>query len=741
MINNRQSFLLLLFLCTLLVVPAARTPVEAAVQAPSQTTGDKTLLIIQFSGPPRDTWIEAVQATGTEVVQYAGNDGYLVWAGGTEREQLDQLASESDFLRAVVPLSRSQKMDRQLRQAPPTNDAGEEILVTIQMLRHDGRLQTEKRLDALVVKKLSSWEPVLNYQNLQAVVPKSAIDEITQLPDVVWIGEYQAPELLDERQGQIVAGNLDISQKIPSGPGYLNWLVGHGFSDDPEKYPIIDFTDDGIGNGIATDAAGDTTFRVAGDPDQASRLVYLNNCTTAFDASGPNGHGHINASIAGGYDARAGQPYQDTFDYQRGLGINPFGRLAGTRVFNGSLFEVGGCGSSYQSIVRQSYQSGARIINNSWGCTSGDCTTYYTQAAQIYDAAVRDADELTPGNQEILIVFSAGNEGRPQTIGAPANAKNVLTVGASENVQPSWTDNCGVGPSEADNLQDIWIRSSRGPAPGGRVKPDLVAPGTHVTGTASTALFYNGSNICNNYYPPYQQLFTASSGTSHSAPAVSAFASLAHYWLAEKAGIENPSPALLKAYLVANSRYLSGNGAGNDLPSFSQGYGLANLEHAFDERPRIIFDQEDVPLLDESGQSWSMTAQAADSSLPVRIVMAFTDAPGNVINDLEDPYFPRVNDLDLVVKTAGEIYLGNEMAGQWSQPGGEADPVNTIEAVFLPPGEAGALEIQVTGTLIAGDGVPGEGDITDQDFVLVCDNCKTAGPGNQYQLFFPVLIP
>jgi len=726
----------------LLVVLVARTPVGAANQPESQTTDGQALLLIQFKGNARDAWLEAVQATGAKVIQYAGNNKYLVWAGGTARTQLDRLAAESDFLGVVVPLSRSQKTDQAVTQALARESApDEEILVTIQMLRHDGRFQTEKRLDALAIEKLSSWEPVLEYQNLRAVVSKSAIDEIAQLPDVVWIGEYHAPELLDERQGQIMAGNLAVSQWVPSGPGYMNWLVDQGFSDDPEEYPIIDFTDDGIGNGIAADAAGDTTFRVGGDPDQASRLVYLNNCTTAFDASGPNGHGHINASIAGSYDNRTGQPYQDSFDYQRGLGINPFGRLAGTRVFNGSIFEDSGCGSSYQSLVRQSYQSGARIINNSWGCTSSDCTTYYTEAAQVYDAAVRDADELTPGNQEILIVFSAGNEGRPQTIGAPANAKNVLTAGASENVQPGWTDNCGIGPGEADNLQDIWIRSSRGPAPGGRVKPDLLAPGTHVTGTASTSPIYNGSNICNTYYPPLQQLFTASSGTSHSAPAVSAFASLAYYWLGEKAGIENPSPALLKAYLVANTRYLNGNGAGGDLPSFNQGYGLANLEHAFDDRPRIIFDQEDVPLLDESGQSWSLTAQAADSSLPVRIVLAFTDAPGNLIGDEEDPNFPRVNDLDLVVKTIGETYLGNQMAGQWSEEGGESDPVNTVEAVFLPAGRAGELDIQVTGTLIVGDGVPGDGDITDQDFVLVCDNCKTVEPENQYQIFLPVLVP
>jgi hypothetical protein len=76
------------------------------------------------------------------------------------------------------------------------------------------------------------------------------------------------------------------------------------------------------------------------------------------------------------------------------------------------------------------------------------------------------------------------------------------------------------------------------------------------------------------------------------------------------------------------------------------------------------------------------------------------------------------------------------MDGPWSQTGGKADPVNTVEAIFLPAGKAIAIEIQVMGTLIAGDGVPGVGDSTDQDFVLICDNCQ-----HQHQVYFPVLKP
>ncbi len=164
---------------------------------------------------------------------------------------------------------------------------------------------------------------------------------------------------------------------------------------------------------------------------------------------------------------------------------------------------------------------------------------------------MRDADSSTSGNQELLILFSAGNAGIQGTVGSPANGKNVIAVGASENVRPTWSDGCGLGPSDANNLQDIAIYSSRGPAPGGRVKPDLVAPGTHIAGTASTSPFYNGSGICDRYHPEAQQIFAASSGTSHSVPSVAGLASLASFRLVENYGIENPSPALLKAYLVA----------------------------------------------------------------------------------------------------------------------------------------------------------------------------------------------
>ena len=67
-----------------------------------------------------------------------------------------------------------------------------------------------------------------------------------------------------------------------------------------------------------------------------------------------------------------------------------------------------------------------------------------------------------------------------------------------------------------------------------------------------------------------------------------------------------------------------------------------------------------------------------------------------------------------------------------------ADAANNYEAIFLPAGTSGALEIRVVGFNIAGDGVPNSGDGTDQDFAVACYNCAqepgfalTASPGRQ----------
>src|SRR5262249_42409430 len=122
----------------------------------------------------------------------------------------------------------------------------------------------------------------------------------------------------------------------------------------------------------------------------------------------------------------------------------------------------------------------------------------YGSDSQEYDGLVRDAQPAgapfsATGNQEMVIVFAAGNAGpNAGSVGSPATAKNVISVGAAENVRslapanggndPLGNDGCSIPDAAANSGNDITSFSSRGPCTDGRIKPDLVAPGTHITG-------------------------------------------------------------------------------------------------------------------------------------------------------------------------------------------------------------------------------------------------------------------
>ena len=696
---------------TQLAAPASSASTEAA-----RDTED-TLHLVQFVGPIKEEWLREVESTGAKLVQYIATNGYLLWVNGTSRNLLDRMAAEEDIVQFSQSFPSSLKIGPNLTERLSTStNPDETIRVVIQMITHKRQEDSEQAIQQMATSQHANWAPVLAFQNADFTIRLSDMEAISSLPDVYWIEERVERELLDEVQGQILAGNFNGDQSGPAGPGYLAWLSGYGFSTNPADYPVVDVTDDGIGNGTVN--SGDFTLHELGDITNPTRLSYVANCTGAADGGGPDGHGHINVSIAGGYDTTAGFPFRDPLGFQRGLGINPFGRFAGTRVF-GPSFDLSNCGGTDAGLIQSIQDNGAQISSNSWGCSG--CSGTYDDSSQAFDVGTRDADLTEAGNQQMIFVFSAGNSG-PTTasIGTPGNGKNMITVGASENPRPSdedgdWTDGCNVGPSGADNAMDVADFSSRGPSPGSRVKPELIAPGTHIQGTASTNSSYNGSGVCDQYRPSGQTTFAASSGTSHSTPAVAGVTSLAYNWLENTYGITAPSAAVLKAYLIAHPTYLTGVGANDTLPSNSQGYGMPNMSAMFDDTAKFLLDQS--VIFDNSGETWTWEGAAADPSVPVRIVLAYTDAPGAIGTS------PQVNDLNLAADVDGTVYLGNVFSGQWSMSGGAPDPFNNYEAIFLPSGTNGAISITVTGFNIAGDGVPNSGDGTDQDFALTCYNC------------------
>ena len=177
---------------------------------------------------------------------------------------------------------------------------------------------------------------------------------------------------------------------------------------------------------------------------------------------------------------------------------------------------------------------------------------------------------------------------------------------------------------------------------------------------------------------------------------------------------------MMKAWMVAHPTWLTGVSANDTLPSNAQGFGMPNLQAMFGDTPTWLLDQSE--LLGDSGQTWNWAGAVADSSKPLRIALAWTDAAGAIGTS------PQVNNLDLEVQVGAITYRGNRLVGQWSNGAPTPDNKNNAEVVFLPAGTKGAVTIRVTGFNIAGDGVPGNDDPTDQDFALVCSNCMQPLP-------------
>ncbi|MNO30522.1 Serine protease AprX [compost metagenome] len=107
----------------------------------------------------------------------------------------------------------------------------------------------------------------------------------------------------------------------------------------------------------------------------------------------------------------------------------------------------------------------------------------------------------------LTVVIAAGNSGPGRkTIESPGISPSAITVGAIDDRRTL---------TQKDDR--ITFYSSRGPAPGGKIKPDLVAPGESVI-----SLRAPGSQLARNF--PYLRIdkqYFVLSGTSVSAPMVS----------------------------------------------------------------------------------------------------------------------------------------------------------------------------------------------------------------------------
>jgi serine protease AprX len=196
-----------------------------------------------------------------------------------------------------------------------------------------------------------------------------------------------------------------------------------------------------------------------GKPRVLARYDAINNSEGdgVFDASG---HGtHMTSVIAhSGTTTNAGRP-TGTFK-----GVAPDASLVSVKAFDvegqGDFLDIV---RAVQWVVENRETYNIRVLNLSFAARP---RWHYWQ--DPINQAIMHA-----WASGITVVAAAGNEGPdPMTIGSPGNLPFIITVGA---VTDSWTP----ADKDDDYIPDF---SSRGPTPSGHIKPDIVAPGGHMTG-------------------------------------------------------------------------------------------------------------------------------------------------------------------------------------------------------------------------------------------------------------------
>lgn len=736
-----------------------RTVQVQAMRKPAGNFPGRHLHLIQFVGPAKPEWRAAIQNFGVRIVSYIPENAFLVYGDASAIAKMQGWAATNQFVQWDGTYADDYKIHPAARlvdasgnpQTPATD------IFSIQMV-------DDPAANVATLTDIGQWQTaaieneytLLGYRTVIVRLPPAHLPEIAAQPEVVSIQPYFEPQKLDERQDQIVAGNLTgPSNSLPSGPGYLAWLAGKGFTQGQFTNSgfVVDMSDSGVDNGTKT--PGHFGLYPLGDTSQPSRVVYnvlQGRPNAGSTLEGCDGHGNLNTHIVAGYDdSTNGFPHTDSSGYFYGLGVCPFVKVGSSVVFDPSEFT----NPNYTNLLTAAYTNGARISNNSWGANIDGA---YNADAQAYDALVRDVGAHGLDRQ-MVIVFAAGNDGPgKKTIDSPGSAKNVITVGAAENVRSLSTTNGGEDANgdsgcistdtdtNSANANSIASFSSRGPCADGRMKPDLVAPGTHVTGgvaqnspppspfgDGSAISCFDAGGVCglpgsgttgnpDDFFPLGQEFYTVSTGTSHSTPAVTGACALLRQFFINNSNAP-PSPAMTKAYLVNSTRYLNGLYANDNLWSPNQGMGELDLGTAFDGASRILRDQLPYEIFTAAGQARTYPGTVADPTKPFRVTVAWTDAPGSTTAKLA-----IVNSLNLTVAAGTNLYKGNVFNGAYSTNGGAADGTNNMASVFLPAGAVTHFTVTVTAAEINADAITNGGSRPEQDFALVIYNADIAQP-------------
>ena len=644
----------------------------------------ETYYIVQFDGHATQQWKDEVQDIGVEFFDYIPNNAFVLRMNGTEKSLVESL----DFVRWIGEFLPEYKyIDENMSTSDTSlleNDisASEMILFIFDPTESS---YIESNIETIGGVVVEASDRILRIQ-----IPVGNIEDLASISGVCWIDKFEEPSVLND----VAAGITNINT--------VHTTLGLNGSGQ-----IVAVCDTGLDTGV-----NDNSMHA----DIRGRILSI----TDFSGDGAQditGHGtHVTGSVLGNGAMSDGQY----------AGMAPEATLVFQAVGTDDWGLGGIPGSNISILFQNAYSAGARIHTNSWGWDSDG----------EYNSYAYSVDHFLWNHPDMLILFSAGNEGQDtnydgvvdqDSLNSPATAKNSITVGASENERGD-TFSSGSYSTWGARWPSLFVRtplkddymandskgiaafSSRGPTDDGRIKPDIVAPGTFIASTRSTQGWYEWGPVTENNNYAY------SGGTSMSTPIVAGSAALVREYYTELENVANPSAALMKATLLNGAYDMApgqyGEGTTQEIsgrPDYSQGWGRLDVENSIlVAYPEVISYYDSISI--NNGDSWSSTYDYVKSGQPVRATLVWTDYPSL-------PYEAKtlVNDLDLTITDSSDTYYGNN----------GPDHINNVEGIELNAAAEGDYTITIDGhSIIYGP----------QPFALVfsltCDNNEFPANGS-----------
>jgi len=593
--------------------------------------------------------------TGAEEAELKDRVDWLGWLDGKTlliRAGADQTHALQNlpYIKNIAAYLPEQKIPADLRNTPDDYTSTPNVapvVVTVTLAEPGDKASVKNLIESLDGRVLDGADGMGRF--LRVELPVFAVDELAASPGVMYIEKYNPPELLNDRVRDIVGARpLAISKFITA-----NGLTGKG--------QTIGLADSGLDTG----SMGNLHPDLESVPGKKPRVIMLKSWAGVETPADVSGHGtHMAGTLVGSGKASEGKY----------TGVAPGASL----YFQGIVDENQNLAPplDLKELFVPAYQAGVRIHVNGWGNKKKN--SYVSSTAQV--------DEFVRNHSDFLIIFGAGNSGTNEgSITAEANSKNALVVGASISPRPAFEN-------EIRDSGEAASFSSRGPTGDGRIKPELVTPGTSVISAASRLI---EGNLAGR--PDY----TMMQGTSMATAVTGGAAALLRQYFEEYTGYSDPSAALMKATLINGARRLEQEPA-------AAGFGLLDIGNTVMALQNDLYKVVDDNAGLDGGASVTYRMEITHSGAPLKTTLAWTDpaaAPGARL--------ALVNDLDLeVTGPDGVKYYGNDFDNK-----GVRDSKNNVEQVYISAPAPGTYKVVVRGSSVQQDASPAKG--VNQDYALV----------------------